>query len=158
MKKLLTLYDLPKPLELLYSMTAKEWWHDCVTIKMNQLEHFLIVCDSLKQVHEQHLSNITTYMEIYNIVPTHDNIIYAILDLLTLSNNADFIHYTTNAAGTLCFNLHLSRLKISTSKKMSLSSSYKIKKCKNLLTYQPGECLNGWNIRTKVRYGHSLLI
>ena len=36
-KKLLNLYNLPKPLELLYSVTSKERWHDCVIAKMHKV-------------------------------------------------------------------------------------------------------------------------
>ena len=37
MKKLLTLYDLPKALELLYSMTSKEWWHYSLLTKVHKV-------------------------------------------------------------------------------------------------------------------------
>ena len=69
----------------------------CCQSQDESLEHFLIICDSVKEAREPHLSNITTFMEINNIVHSHDNIIYAILDPMTLSNNAEFNCHTISA-------------------------------------------------------------
>ena len=37
LKKLLTLSDLPQPLDVLYTMAFKEQWHGCVLTKVHKV-------------------------------------------------------------------------------------------------------------------------
>ena len=109
----------------------------CCDEQEETLAHFLLDCPELQQERTKHIQTLKNEMEKNGLEPNRENTIAAILDPSSLSTIAEFIECTTKIARTLCFNLHLKRLRLFTDEKTRLNSATSIKNATTILTYRP---------------------
>lgn len=125
------------PLNTSHTSRSKTTQCPCCNTCEETLQHFLLECTKLETVRNTHINCIKNNMFAMDIEISQDNLMRAILDPSFLSEDPKFISVTVSAARSLCFYLHLTRLRVTGSDKLKYHSAGKIKRATNLLTYRP---------------------